>query len=66
MCLYFQKLDPCHYFSSPGLNQDIMLRMTQIKIEKDSHIDMHFFNEKDQEEEFLALVKDIVKQITKT
>ena len=43
-----------------------MLKMTQIKIEKDSHIDMHFFNEKDQEEEFLALVKDIVKQITKT
>ena len=32
-------LDPCHYFSSPGLSQDAMLKMTDIKLEKISDID---------------------------
>ena len=27
-CLRFYKLDPCHYFSSPGLSWDGMLKMT--------------------------------------
>ena len=27
-CLTFYGLDPCHYFSSPGLSQDAMLKMT--------------------------------------
>ena len=31
MCLKFYKLDPCHYFSSPGLNWDAMLNMTGVK-----------------------------------
>ena len=31
MCLKFYKLDPCHYFSSPGLNWDAMLKMTGVK-----------------------------------
>ena len=25
-CLIFYKLDPCHYFSSPGLSMDAMLK----------------------------------------
>ena len=25
-CLTFYKLDPCHYFSSPGLSMDAMLK----------------------------------------
>ena len=33
-CLKFYKLDPCHYFSSPGLGWDAMLRMTGVKSEK--------------------------------
>ena len=26
-------IDPCHYFSSPGLSWDAMLKMTTIKLE---------------------------------
>ena len=26
-CLKFYKLDPCHYFSSPGLSWNAMLKM---------------------------------------
>ena len=30
----FYKLDPCHYFSSPGLSWDAMLQMTGAELEK--------------------------------
>ena len=30
-CLDYYGLDPCHYFSSPGLSWDAMLKMTRIK-----------------------------------
>ena len=33
-CLKFYKLDPCHYFSSPGLSWDVMLKMTGVKLTK--------------------------------
>lgn len=29
-CLQNYKLDPCHYFTSPGLSWDAMLKMTDI------------------------------------
>lgn len=29
----YYKLDPCHYFTSPGLSWDAMLKMTNIKLE---------------------------------
>ena len=45
-CLKFYGLDPCHYFSSPGLSWDVMLKMTGIKLEKISDIDMYYFIEK--------------------
>ena len=32
-CLKLYGLDPCHYFSSPGLSCDAMLRMTGVKLE---------------------------------
>ena len=32
-CLEYYKLDPCHYFTSPGLSWDAMLKMTNIKLE---------------------------------
>ena len=41
MCLKFYNLDPCHYFSSPGLTWDAMLKMTGVKLEKISDIDMY-------------------------
>ena len=30
-CLQYYKLDPCHYFTSPGRSWDAMLKMTNIK-----------------------------------
>ena len=47
-CLKFYGLDPCHYFSSPGLSWDAMLKMTGIKLEKISDIDKYLFIEKGQ------------------
>ena len=45
-CLKFYKLDPCHYFSSPGLSWDAMLKMTGVGLEKISDIDLYLFIEK--------------------
>ena len=39
-------LDPCHYFSCPGLSWETTLKMTRIELELNSDIDMHFFIEK--------------------
>ena len=46
VCLKDYGLDICHYFSSPGLSWDVMLKMTGIKLEKIHDIDMYFFLEK--------------------
>ena len=45
-CLKYYGLDPCHYFSSPGLSWDAMLKMTGVKLEKISDIDKYLFIEK--------------------
>ena len=45
-CLEYYSLDPCHYFSSPGLSWDAMLKMTGIELEKINDIDVHLFLEK--------------------
>ena len=45
-CLDNYGLDPCHYYSSPGLSWDAMLKMTKIELELVSDIDMHLFVEK--------------------
>ena len=45
-CMLYYKLDPCHYFSSPGLSWDSMLKMTNIKLELITDIDMYQFIEK--------------------
>ena len=44
--LQYYKLDPCHYFTSPGLSWDAMLKMTDIKLELMTDIDMFQFIEK--------------------
>ena len=46
-CMQYYKLDPCHYFTSPGLSWDAMLKMTNIKLELMTDIDMFQFIEKD-------------------
>ena len=45
-CLDYYELDPCHYFSSPGLSWDAMLKMTGIKSDLLSDIVMHLFIQK--------------------
>ena len=45
-CLEYYKLDPCHSFTSPGLSWDAMLKMTNIKLELMTDIDMFQFIEK--------------------
>ena len=37
--LKYYNLDPCHYFSAPGLSWDAMLRMTEVELEKISDPD---------------------------
>ena len=45
-CLNYYGLDSSHYFSSPGLSWDSMLKMTGVELEKISNIDVHNFIEK--------------------
>ena len=44
-CLNYYGLDPCHYFSSPELSWDAMLKMTKIDLELINDIDTHLFIE---------------------
>ena len=46
ICLQYYKLDPCHCFTSPGLSWDAMLKMTNIKLEFMTTVDMFQFIEK--------------------
>ena len=54
-------LDPCHYFSSPGLSWDAMLKMTDVKLEKLSDIDKCLFIEKGSREGISYIVKRYAK-----
>ena len=44
-CLQYYKLDSCHYFTSPGLSWDAMLKMTDIILELMIDVDMFQFIE---------------------
>ena len=45
-CMQYYKLDPAHYFSGAGISFDAMLKMTDIKLELMTDIDMYQFIEK--------------------
>ena len=45
-CLDYYGLDPCHYFTDPGLSWDAMLKITKIELDLISDIDMYLFIEK--------------------
>ena len=62
MCLEYHLLDLCHYFSTPGLSWDAMLKMTEIESELISDIDTDLFIEKGR----YIWLKDLVKQIINT
>ena len=40
-CLKYYEHDPCHYFSSPGLSWEAMLKMSGVELEKISDIDKY-------------------------
>ena len=40
-CLKYYGLDPCHYFSAPGVSWDSMLKMTKVELEKISDPDKY-------------------------
>ena len=44
-CLKYYGLDPCHYFSAPGLSWDAMLKMTGVTLEKINDPDKYMFFE---------------------
>ena len=46
-CLDYYGLDPCHYFSAPGLSWDAMLKMTRVKLKLVDDIKMYLFIEKE-------------------
>ena len=46
VCLIDYGLDPCHYFSSPGLSWNAMLKMTGVRLVRTNDIDIHLFLEK--------------------
>ena len=45
-CIKFYGLDACHYFGSPGLSWNAMLKMTEIELEKISDTNEYLFIEK--------------------
>ena len=44
--MQYYGLDPCHYFTSPGLSWDAMLKITKVKLELMTDINMYQFIEK--------------------
>ena len=62
-CLKYYGLDPCHYFSAPGLSWDAMLKMTKVELEKISDPDKYMFFEQGMRGGISYINKDIVTQI---
>ena len=56
-CLEYYGLDPCHYFSSPGLSWNAIIKMTGIELELNSDIDMHLLTEKGMREGTFSFAK---------
>ena len=53
----YHGLDPCHYFSSPGLSWDAILKMTKVELEFISDTDMHFFIEQGMRGDISCITK---------
>ena len=45
-CLKYYGLDPCHYFSSPGLAWETVLKMSGVRLRLIDDIDIHLFIER--------------------
>ena len=60
-CMKFYGLDPYHYFSSPGLSWDLMLKITGTELEKISDIDKYLFIEKGLRGRISYIAKEYAK-----
>ena len=56
-CLKYYGLDPCHYFSSPGLAWDAMLKMSGVRLRLIDDVDIHLFIERGMRGYFLYCKK---------
>ena len=56
-CLEYYGLDPCHYFSSPGLSWNGIIKMTGIELELTSDNDIHLLTEKGMREGTFSIAK---------
>ena len=65
-CLKYYGLDLSHYFSSPRLSWDAMLKMADVKLEKISDIDKYLFIEKGSRGGISYIAKRYAKQIINT
>ena len=65
MCLKYYGLDPCHYFSSPRLSWDAILKMIGIELELISDIDMYLVIEKGMRGGVSYIVKKFIKSNNK-
>ena len=43
VCMKIYQLDPCHYYTAPGLPWDAMLKMTKVKLELLTAYEKHMF-----------------------
>ena len=64
-CFQYYKLDPCHYFTSPGLSWSAMLKMTNIESELMTNVDMFQFIEKGMRGGFSYIANRYGKAINK-
>ena len=58
-CLKYYGLDPCHYFSSPGLAWDAMLKMSGVRLRLIDDVDMHLFVEKRHEGRYFVYCEKV-------
>ena len=65
-CLEDYGLDLCHYFSSPRLTSNAVLKMTGIELELISGIKMYLFIEKGMRAGISYITKRYVKQVINT
>ena len=63
--LKFYGVDAGHYFNSPVLTWEAMLKITRVKLAKISDIDKYLLK-KDSEKVFLTLIRDTLKQVIST
>ena len=60
-CLKYYEIDPCHYFNSPGLHWNAMLKMTAVKLKKMSDTHKYSFIEKGLREGISYIAKRYAK-----